>query len=223
MALLAARRRSSSPPYLEPYLSVVRSEGPTFRALLWRSPHAQQTRFAALCSLADPAGRRVADLGCGRADLLDHLLSRDHAPAVYTGVEAIPELACSSRERLAALGHPAASILQADFAADPGLFNHLAAAGADLFLFSGSLNTFVQEQALAILSRAWQALQGRGRVALAFNFLNARHADSADPTGACHAFDPVDVLGWAFERTPRVAFRQDYLDGRDAAVALILG
>ena len=57
---------------------------------------------------------------------------------------------------------------------------------------------------------------------VAFNFLSNRcHARWADRilTPATR-FDTAAWLDWALDRTSRVAFTQDYLDGHDATIVL---
>ena len=73
--------------YLRPYEEAVESGGTGFESLLWRNKEFQLKRFQVLCevaaaglakpdipaSLGKLAGRVIADMGCGRADLCQWL------------------------------------------------------------------------------------------------------------------------------------------------------
>jgi hypothetical protein len=63
------------PEYLQPYVNAVQKYGTGFNSLLWASPKTQKMRFEALRRVCDFEGRSILDVGCGRADLLDHLMS----------------------------------------------------------------------------------------------------------------------------------------------------
>ena len=222
--------KRKAPDYLRPYQEAVAQVGPRFESLLWRNRDYQQTRFAVLAEAVDLSGRVVADLGCGNADLA--AFCADHAVPLkrYLGVEGVPELAQQSRSRLAELRLPG-EVLDADFAADARLFERLVGEhGVEVALFSGSLNTFAQDEALGVLDRAWRALAGKGGSGggvgggvLLFNFLSADAPDAlpGEDTGPAVRFDPGVVLDWARARTPRIVFRQDYLGGHDATMALL--
>src|SRR5688572_20626498 len=67
--------------YLEPYVRAAARHGEGFGSLLWASPQTQGARFDALMRLCEFGGRNVLDVGCGRADFLDHLIKREVRPA----------------------------------------------------------------------------------------------------------------------------------------------
>ncbi len=164
-------------------------------------------------------------MGCGNADLAEFLATH-HVPVNrYIGVEGVPALAEASRGRIEQLDIEGA-IVEGDFA-EPDLFTTLHAQhGVDVVMFSGSLNTFEQRDALAVLDRAWASLacdKPAEGGALVFNFLSADSPKPAatDPTDPARRFDPGVLLAWARRKTPRVVFRQDYLDGHDATIALL--
>src|SRR5205823_5466246 len=69
--------------YLAPYREAASRHGDRFGSLLWASPRTQAARFDAICRLAHLAGKRVLDAGCGRADLMDFMISRGIEPAEY--------------------------------------------------------------------------------------------------------------------------------------------
>jgi len=217
-----------TPAYLAPYQHAVDDAGATFESLLWRNKDFQRIRFDTLTDTGFVAGRVVADLGCGRADLLARWAERDIHYAGYVGVEGVPELAAFCRDRIERERHPHAVIEEADFAADRRLFDRLIRdRGVSVLLFSGSLNTFTQKAAIDVLERAWQSLQRDSNAnpsappkTLVFNFLSSYAAKEGEDLGPAHRFDTQALLRWALERTPRVRFRHDYLDGRDATIAM---
>ena len=186
------------PSYLRPYRAAARAYGAGFGTLLWASPQTQAVRFEAIRRAADLGGRSVLDVGCGRADLLEHLLARGVVPADYTGIEAVRELAdAAEAKRL-----PRATIVRADFVAEPArLF-----VGADVVVLSGSLNTADDAAFYATLARAYDA----AAEALVFNFL-------CSPVLAGREYlywrSPADVTRFARGLTADVTTLDDYLPG----------
>ena len=157
-------------PYLRPYARAARRTKGNFAPLLWASPATQAARFDALTRIVDLHGARVLDVGCGRADLLEHLAKRHVKVAQYVGVEAVPALLAVARERAAA--RPGAAIVEADFVADP----QAVFAGAEVIVFSGSLNTLDPGSFYDVIGKAARAA---GRC-VAFNFLCSPSIAAAD-------------------------------------------
>lgn len=147
------------PSYLAPYVSAARRHGAAFGALLWASPRTQSARFAAIADAYDLAGKSVLDAGCGRADFLDFLLGRGVEPHDYVGLEAVEALAAAARNK----SLPRCRIVNADFVREPSrLF-----VGADVLIFSGSLNTLSVADFYVSIRRAFDACAQ----AVVFNFL----------------------------------------------------
>ena len=197
---------ADAPPYLRPYLVAAARYGAGFGSLLWASPKTQAARFDALIRAATGAairGRRVLDVGCGRADLLDHLRRRDVRPASYLGIEAVDDLAAAAERK------PDAVVVRGDFVRRPDLMR---AAGADVVLISGSLNTMDAESFYRSVAAAFDAADDR----LAFNFL-------AGPTLAAASHltwhRPADVRAFAATLSTDVGYWDDYLTG-DATVCI---
>lgn len=159
--MMNATRDNPVPPYLAPYVSAARRHGAGFGSLLWTSPMTQTARFAAIADAYDMRGKSVLDAGCGRADFFDFLLARDIEPHDYVGLEAVEELANAARARLL----PRCRIVHGDFVKDPArLF-----VGADVLVFSGSLNTLGAADFHASIRRAFDACAH----AVVFNFLSS--------------------------------------------------
>jgi SAM-dependent methyltransferase len=149
----------SSPAYLRPYLDAAERHGGKFESLLWANPSAQAARFAALARWSELKDRTVLDAGCGRADLLDYLISQGVSPVQYIGIEAVQALAQAADDKT----HPNMTIIRGDFIDDPTLLEQ----EADVIIFSGSLNTLCADDFYQTLRLAW----GHTRSELAFNFL----------------------------------------------------
>lgn len=149
----------SSPPYLKPYTDAAQRYGGGFNSLLWASRATQRIRFDALVSLADFADRIVLDAGAGRGDLMAHLLELNIQPAQYIALEAVEPLA----QAIEAANYPNCLVVRGDFIEQPQrLF-----VGADIIVFSGSLNTLQPDTFYTTLRRAFDATNQT----LIFNFL----------------------------------------------------
>jgi SAM-dependent methyltransferase len=191
-------------PYLEPYVRAARQYGAGFSALLWASPKTQRARFDAIWRAYDPAGKSVLDAGCGRADYLDFLQSRNVEVADYIGLEAVETLAGAAEAKAL----PNARILRADFVRDPArLF-----VGADVIVFSGSLNTMDEGQFYETLRRAYDATAE----AVVFNFLSSS-ALAGKAYLTWHHRDRVEAF--ARRTASEIVVLDDYLQG-DCTIAM---
>jgi hypothetical protein len=186
------------PSYLQPYTTAAQRYGGGFSALLWASPRTQRERFHALTRLVDFEGRYVLDVGCGRADLLDYLVQNKLSPDRYLGIEAVTQLADAARGK----NHLNARIIEADFITAPTIMN----IGADLIVFSGSLNTLDDKTFYTTLRHGFAA----ARRAVLFNFLSS-------PLLAGQAYlhwrPSADVLTFARTLSSDVQMLDDYLQG----------
>jgi hypothetical protein len=131
---------------------------------------------------------------------LDYLRERGIEPQHYTGLEAVAPLAeAAGRKR-----RKACLIVRADFVADPARL----LAGADIVVFSGSLNTIESEAFFATLRTAWEG----ATETLAFNFLKSK-----DRAGATYLYWHRPAVVKRFARgelgAAEVAWVDDYLDG----------
>ena len=209
-------------PYLDPYLRAAEDFGPGFEALLWHSPKAQRTRFRVIAQMVNTAGRRLADIGCGNADLLLDLHRRGRTPGAYIGVDAVPQTLELARRNARDAGVRHAEFADRDFVRDTALPERLVGDdGVDTVVFCGSLNTLPADEARAILQRFWTALSARPDAVLLFNFLSDRHDRARTPANPpAVRFDAVEMVHWALDRTPLVTFRHEYLGGHDATVCM---
>lgn len=215
-------RPDAESPYLEPYRAAVEAHGTSFESLLWHNREFQGTRFATIAQMTDPYGRVVADMGCGRADLLAWLNAEQVKYGAYIGVEGIAELVRFCRARAIDEKLPEAEFLELDFVAQQDVFSTLVETHkVDLIVFSGSLNTFDEPDAQAVLDRAWRAIAPVSGAKLAFNFLSTRHPPGVNPKPRpAYRFDPTRMLDWALSRTGLTQLRHDYLGGHDATIVM---
>lgn len=149
----------STPDYLRPYLRARQRGARGFDALLWEDEDAQEVRFEAIVRNCPMDGRSVLDVGCGPADLLGYLRARRIFPARYLGLEAQRQLVLAARARR----YPRSEIQEVDFVREPDRLR----IGAEVVVFSGSLNLFDTRAFHRTLRAAWAATTHR----LVFNFL----------------------------------------------------
>ena len=194
--------------YLLPYLRAAERHGSDFPSLLWASPQTQAARFDAIRRLGDLHGKSLLDVGCGRADLLDFMIRRGVRPADYTGIEAVEALAAAAEDTCMRWAGVRGRVIRADFVREPlRLF-----AGADVVVFSGSLNTVDDGPFYTTIRRAFEAAAER----LVFNFLCSTYLAGAE---YLRWRRPQDVLKFAATLTGDVRALEDYLPG-DFTVAL---
>lgn len=185
-----------APGYLQPYLNAAARHGGNFPTLLWASRKTQAARFNAIVNACSMNGKKILDVGCGRADLLTFLQDCGSQPSEYIGIEAVEVLAAVARQR------PGAKIIDGDFVADTRLME----VAADVIIFSGSLNTLDQFAFYQSLSHAILV----ARQAVVFNFLCSPALAAA---GHLHWYQPDDVLRFARNKCSRVGWLNNYLDG----------
>jgi hypothetical protein len=195
---------AQQPTYLRPYLAAAEKYGAGFGTLLWASPRTQAARFKALLRAIDINGKTVLDVGCGRADFLEHMLKHRAIPRSYIGLEAVKDLAVAA----AVKRFPNCQIICGDFVQNPELLEM----NADVLFYSGSLNTMDRDDFFNCLRGGFTA----AKQAVVFNFL-ASATLAAAPHLAWYHRDEID----AFARTlsSRVKLWDDYLPG-DCTVAM---
>jgi len=201
-----------TPEYLAHYREILDEKGAGFEATGWRNKDFQRERFRVFCAMQEFTDRVVLDAGAGRADFAVHLLDEGIHYERFIAMDAMAEMTELVRGR----GVPRLEGVTHDFAGDARGFEPFR--DVDVIVFSGSLNTFEQPHAMRVLDQAWAA----AGEAMLFNFLTTRcpAARRGDDTGPAHRFDPLALLDWALGQTPLVRFRQDYLGGHDATIAM---
>lgn len=189
---------------MEPYLRAARQFGAGFSALLWASPKTQRARFEAIRRAYDPQDKSMLDAGCGRADYLEFLVARNIHPADYIGLEAVETLAAAAEAKAIANSR----IIRGDFVSEPAkLF-----VGADVIVFSGSLNTVDEGMFYETLRRAYDATAE----AVVFNFLSSS-ALAGRAYLTWHHREKVEAFARRTASDVRVL--EDYLQG-DCTIAM---
>jgi hypothetical protein len=196
---------TAAPDYLQPYLAAARKYGAGFGSLLWASPQTQAIRFKALLHAVNVTGQSVLDVGCGRGDLFKYMLDTGRYPRCYTGIEAVDALAGEAEKRHS--DH--CRILRGDFVLDPGLLD----VGADVLIYSGSLNTMETPAFFDCLKQGFAA----AKKAVAFNFLSSPFL-----AGSAHLnwHKPEDVLDFCRSLSNDLTLHDRYLRG-DATIAIV--
>jgi len=193
------------PFYLYPYHDAREQGAKGFDALLWSSQEGQRVRFEAIARSCPLAEKRILDVGCGRADLLGYLLESGIVPSQYIGLDVIPASLRAARRKK----YPRCEILPAvDFVKKPEMLQ----VGADVVIFSGSLNTFSRPQFYRTLRAAWAAT-GQW---LVFNFLSSQIWCGEDWL-SWHRRQSVLAFCRSLGGEPR--FDESYLEG-DCTVAV---
>lgn len=199
--------------HLQHYRDLIDDVGPGFEATGWRRKDFQSERFRVFMQMQDFEGRVILDAGAGRADLAAHLLDSGIQFERFIAVEAMPEMA----ELIESRAMPGVEVACYDFATAGDAFSRFD--GVDVTLFSGSLNTMPFESARGVLQRAWESA-GEG---ILFNFLSDRCPPELlkKDSGPANRFDTLALIDWATSETSLVRFRQDYLGGHDATIAML--
>jgi len=197
--------------YLDPYRQAAAAHGAGFHATLWQSREAQLRRFDVLIDMAAFENAVIVDAGCGPGDFVERLIERGVGYRRFIGIDGIPEQVERARQRR----FERAEFIVGDFVGDPSV---LADHHADYICFSGSLNTMDDATVRRLLSEAFEA-SNRG---VLYNFLSDRALPrhlNADLHPA-RRFDTLAMIDWSLRQSPRVRFRQDYLDGHDATILI---
>ena len=202
---------------IEPYRQAIARTGSGFAATLWASERTQKLRFDVLIDLLGVEHVRdavVLDLGCGDGALAAHLLDRSIRYRRYIGVDAIMEQVEAGDAR----GLPDASFACSNLL---GSSDSLGQWGADVAFISGTLNTMSQDVAMSFVDSVLPAV----RHGLVFNFLSDRpiKARLDVDLGPARRHDVVRWLDHALRCSPLVGFRQDHLEGHDAAILIRRG
>ena len=200
------------PTYLQPYREALARFGPGFEATLWQSRPMQAIRFDVAMGLLPLGDRRIADLGCGVGDLVDHLRERNQAPAAFLGVDAQAEMI---REAESRQGGPDVTFVAADLVES---LETVRGWQPDVCVISGTLNTMSERTAWRLVREVFACAS----IGVVFNFLS----DRPHPKWRGKDLRPAKRFRteWWLRRslglTSRVGFRQDYLDGHDATIAM---
>jgi SAM-dependent methyltransferase len=213
------------PSYLQPYQRALDHRGPVFSSLLWADRKRQERRFEVFAEGIDLRWRRIADVGCGRGDLLRWLHRSEIPYGHYVGCDALPDFLEYCRTKVLPSLPARATLLPLDIVVDPAAFTRLVREhGCDTLLISGTLNTMELATATAVVHRAWEAIRKVPQGVLAFNFISAQDGkESAPCSNGVRRFPVFPFMYWAAQASPRVRHRDDYLIGYDFTLFMETG
>ena len=186
--------------YVERYERRLHEHGHSPLTLGWGKPGRESVRFEVMAELIDEVGgESVLDVGCGFADLYDHLKARGWKGS-YHGIDIVPGLLAEALTR-----HPELSVAEADIANYlPGERDRF-----DVAIASGVFNARLQdgrndEHIRASVTRMFEL----SRQAICVDFMSTnvdfQHA-SAWHTDPCWALTLAASLG------KRFSLRHDYM------------
>lgn len=198
--------------YLTPYREAVDAFGAGFEATLWTDRAAQRRRFEVMSEMVDCTGHTLVDVGCGVGDFASFLLERGIEFQRFIGIDAVEGQLHKARRR----NLPGCEFHLGDVVQDPGL---IARFSPEIITISGALNTMTERLARRVIDHAFKT----AGVGVVFNFLSDRPHPRyrRQKLGPARRFRTARWIDWALDRTPRVAFRQEYLDGHDATILML--
>ncbi len=165
------------------------------RACDYGRVESQERKFRILAEAVDYRGLSVLDVGCGFADFADYLAAR-HDDVSYRGIDLSSEMI-----REAQTAHPRLDLRVGNVLQEPAnaLYDVVTANG--IFYLLGA-------DAPRLMRQLVEAMFRRARRCVAFNSLST-WASVHEP-GEFYA-DPLEVVAWCRELSPRVTLRHDYL------------
>lgn len=182
------------------YKERVRTHGLTHQGMGFNRRESQLRRFEVLASVGDLHGKRVLDVGAGLGDFLVYLWDRGIVPD-YTGLDVCEHFVEACRERFREPGPGPATFVAGD------ILDFVASEPFDYVVSSGIFG-YLTASAVARVAPTLSFLFSLCRRGAAVNFLSARAEQRAPDRLYLPARDLLDV---AFELTPAVVLRHDYL------------
>jgi SAM-dependent methyltransferase len=186
--------------YVERYERRLREHGHSPEALGWGRLGREHVRFEVMADVVREVGAAsVLDVGCGFADLFDHL-GQQGWDGAYTGLDIVPGLLTEARRR-----HPGLDLHEADirgYAPERGrTFDVVVASG----VFNARLHTEDNRQHIA---RSVERMHALCRRAICVDFLST-YVDFRRPE-AWHT-DPAWALALGRGLSKRLRLRHDYM------------
>jgi SAM-dependent methyltransferase len=151
------------------YLPRLREYSESFRIHGWESAEAHFARFKAFLDNADPAGKKILDVGCGTGELYAYLRRRKIACG-YTGIDILEEMVARARDE-----HPEAAFLCLDlFKVD-----HVPACDCDILFCSGLFNINMGNN-YRFLGNAFEVFSAYARERIVVTLLSDSSEDKED-------------------------------------------
>ncbi len=186
--------------YVERYERRLREHGHSPLTLGWGKPGRESVRFEVMAELIDEVGAvSVLDVGCGFADLYDHLRAGGWHGS-YHGIDIVPALLAEARKR-----QPELSLVEADIAdylsGERDRFDVVVASGVFNARLEAERN---EEHVRRCTTRMWEL----ARRAIGVDFMSSRVDFQHE--GAWHT-DPAWALELAAGLSRRFRLRHDYM------------
>lgn len=176
------------------YERLIRQYGHDPRACDYGHPESQKIKFRVLSEVMPLSNCSLLDIGCGFADFATYLRQR-FSGVRYSGIDLCDSMVAEARRN-----HPDLDIRTANLL-DPSLDRTF-----DVVTANGTFY-LLGEQAWPTMRKMIERMFGLATKALAFNSLS----DWASDQEANEFYaDPVQVLKFCRELTPRVVLRHDY-------------
>jgi SAM-dependent methyltransferase len=190
--------RADRAAYVERYERRLREHGHSPATLGWGKPGREHVRFQVMADVVQEVGATsVLDVGCGFADLYDHLMQQGWVGR-YSGVDIVPGLLAEARRR-----HPTLDLQEADIAA------YEPADTFDVVVASGVFNARLQnEDNREHIARSVERMYALARRAICVDFMST-YVDFQNPDG-WHT-DPAWALELGHALSKRLRLRHDYM------------
>jgi 2'-5' RNA ligase/SAM-dependent methyltransferase len=167
--------------------------------IFWSSTQAQQSRFETLIGIGDLTDKKILDVGCGHADLLDYIEKKGIKIQEYVGIDIVKDIVEKAREL-----HPNMNIEIRDIQKDPikdESFDYVF--GSGIF----ALNT---EQWNQYVIDMLQKLLETTRIGVAVNFLKASQFNQSSQLKYNNAQDVLNLIKQNV--TDKVILKENYLN-----------
>ena len=184
--------------YVERYEQRLREHGHSPATLGWGKPGREHVRFQVMTDVLEELGATsVLDVGCGFADLYDHLLQQGWVGR-YSGIDIVPGLLAEARQR-----HPTLDLQEADISA------YEPAEDFDVVVASGVFNARLRHgDNRAHIARSVERMYALCRRAICVDFMST-YVDFERPE-AWHT-DPAWALELGRGLSKRLRLRHDYM------------
>lgn len=158
--------------------------------------YVQERLFRSLVKLLGDAGKdhecSLLDIGCGLGDLYNYLLENGYTRVHYTGIDILPEMVRSAREK-----NPGISFHTADF------LNVKFKRRFDFTLCSGSMNIITRNPGHEKLVKAWiRKMYSICRYGSAFNLLASSGREYLSEDESLYYADPGEIMSLCREFCP---------------------
>jgi SAM-dependent methyltransferase len=184
--------------YVERYEQRLSEHGHSPATLGWGKPGREHVRYQVMADVVmELDATSVLDVGCGFADLYDHLMQQGWAGR-YSGIDIVPGLLAEARQR-----HPALDLQEADIAA------FAPAEDFDVVVASGVFNARLRiGDNRAHIARSVERMYSLCRRAICVDFMST-YVDFERPE-AWHT-DPAWALELGRGLSKRLRVRHDYM------------